>query len=358
VAEGVTLRVEGRLVQSIVYLKNRTVVILEPTDPLDFGEAYEIVVTEGLLSRSGKAFSGNLSWSFTTEGDLITSPDAALMRTNLEMLAHDSMMGRGSGTEDEHQAALFLLARFQEYGLEPPPGGGLQPFEAYSSRLDAVASSQNVLATVPGSGSLAQEWLVVGAHYDHIGIREQADGSMGINNGADDNGSGTVLILEMARVFQEYVASGGMPVEDRRSVLFAAFGAEELGLLGSCHYANLDPVVPLSLTRAMMNFDMVGRLRDRVLQLRGYETSIDWPTMVLNANHPNLILNNSLPCEACSDFACFRNQNVPYIYFFTGLHEEYHFPADDVELINFPGLVEIGELSLRVLTRLAIRIQQ
>jgi aminopeptidase YwaD len=103
---------------------------------------------------------------------------------------------------------------------------------------------------------------------------------------------------------------------------------------------------------------MVGRLRDRVLHLRGFETSIDWPTMVLNANHPNLILNNASPCEACSDFACFRNQNVPYIYFYTGLHEEYHSPADDVELVNFPGLVEIGELSLRVLTRLAIRIQQ
>ena len=128
--------------------------------------------------------------------------------------------------------------------------------------------------------------------------------------------------------------------------------------MGSCHYVTQDPAVPLSLTRAMMNFDMVGRLRDRVLMVRGYETSMDWHSMVLNANHPNLTLHDPPPCTACSDFACFRNQGVPYIYFFTGLHEEYHSPADDVELINFPGLVEIGELSLRVLTRLAIRIQQ
>lgn len=82
------------------------------------------------------------------------------------------------------------------------------------------------------------------------------------------------------------------------------------------------------MTRAMMNFDLVGRLRDRVL---------DPP-----------------PCENCSDFACFRNEGVPYIWFFTGIHEQYHTPADDVEWINFPGLAEIGEVSLRVLTRLAV----
>ena len=354
VGDAVTLREGDRVLRVTTYLQNRKIVLLEPTDPLDFGTTYRIVVDPTLRSRSGKSFSEQESWDFTTEGQNLPSPNADSMRANMEVLAHDSMMGRGSGTTDEYRAAQYLLERFLAYGLEPAPGGALQPFQVYSGRVERVIASQNVLTTVPGSGSLADEWLVVGAHYDHIGVREQEDGTMGINNGADDNASGTVLILEMARVFREYVASGAMPVEDRRSVLFAAFGAEEVGLLGSCHYASHAPAVPISMTRAMMNFDMVGRLRDRVLLVRGFETSGDWASMAINANHPNLILYDPPPCENCSDFACFRNEGVPYIWFFTGIHEQYHTPTDDVEWINFPGLAEIGEVSLRVLTRLAV----
>jgi Zn-dependent M28 family amino/carboxypeptidase len=229
-----------------------------------------------------------------------------------------------------------------------------QPFEARSRKTQLLLSSQNALAVVPGSGALAQEWVVVGAHYDHIGLREQPDGTMGINNGADDNASGTALVLEMARVFQAHVASGGISTPDRRSVLFAAFGAEEEGLLGSCHYALESPAVPISLTRAMMNFDMVGRLRDGVLQVFGFESSDAWPNMVVNANRPELTLFDPPPCQACTDFACFRDRGVPYIWLFTGTHGQYHTPADDVELINFPGLMEVGEVALRVLSRLAV----
>ena len=283
VGDAVTLREGDRVLRVTSYLQNRKIVLLEPTDPLDFGTTYRIVVDPTLRSRSGKSLSEQESWEFTTEGDPLPTPNADSMRANLEALAHDSMMGRGSGTTDEYRAAQYLLERLLAYGLEPAPGGGIQPFQLYSERVEGVIASQNVLATVPGSGSLANEWLVVGAHYDHIGLREQEDGTMGINNGADDNASGTVMILEMARVFREYVASGA-----------------------------------------------------------------------INANHPNLILYDPPPCENCSDFACFRNEGVPYIWFFTGTHEQYHTPADDVEWINFPGLAEIGEVSLRVLTRLAV----
>ena len=98
-----------------------------------------------------------------------------------------------------------------------------------------MLSSRNVLAEVPGSGALADEWLVVGAHYDHIGYRDLEGEAQVPYNGADDNGSGTVLVLEMARLLQNYVDGDGMAGTDRRSVLFIAFGAEEEGLLGSCH---------------------------------------------------------------------------------------------------------------------------
>jgi len=354
VAEAVSLREGGREIRTKMILHDLKVLHLEPTDPLDFGTTYRVVVETGLKSKSGKPLSEQESWEFTTEGSPLPSPNVDSLRVNLEALAHDSMMGRGSGTEYEYLAAQYIMSRFSAYGLDPAPSGGLQPFQALSRRTETLLSSQNVLAVVPGAGALAQEWLVVGAHYDHIGLREQGDGTVGINNGADDNGSGTVLILEMARIFNAYVASGGMTAPDRRSVLFAAFGAEEEGLLGSCHYAMESPAVPISMTRAMMNFDMVGRLRDDVLLVSGFETSDEWANMVVNANHPGLILFDPPPCTACTDFACFRDRGVPYIWFFTGGHGQYHTPADDVELINFPGLAEIGEVSLRVLSRLAV----
>ena len=354
VAAAVRLEEGGRTIRTRMILENLKVLYLEPTDPLDFGTSYRVVLEPNLLSRSGTELGTREVWEFSTEGVPFPSPSGDSLRLTVGALAHDSMMGRGSGTSDEYRAAQYLRDRFVSYGLNPAPGGMVQPFQAPSRRTDSLLSSQNVLAVVPGSGTLAREWVVVGAHYDHIGVREQSDGTMGINNGADDNASGTALVLEMARVFQAQVASGGIPTPDRRSVLFAAFGAEEQGLLGSCHYAMVSPAEPVSLTRAMMNFDMVGRLRNDVLQVFGFESWGAWADMVGNANRPDLILSAPPPCVACTDFACFRDRGVPYIWFFTGTHEQYHTPADDVSLINFPGLVEVGEVALRVLSRLTV----
>jgi hypothetical protein len=355
VADAVRLKQGNRILQVTTYLENGRVVILEPTEALDFGLSFQVVVEPSLQSKSGKLLSDQESWSFTTEGSPLPSLDQSVMRAQLEVLAHDSLRGRGSGTEDELKAAQYLVELFQGYGLVPPQGGSVQPFQAYSEKTQSTVTSQNVLAAVPGSGSLAQEWLVVGAHYDHIGVRAQEDGSPGINNGADDNGSGTVVLLEMARIYREYVDAGAMPVEDRRSVLFIAFGAEELGLLGSCHYAVQEPVVPLALTRAMINFDMVGRVREGVVEVRGYGSSQDWAPLVVNANRPGLILYDPpYFCEHCSDYACFQEGGVPFLWFFSGMHQEYHTPSDDVEFINFQGLADIGEVSLRALIRLAV----
>jgi hypothetical protein len=307
-----------------------------------------------LQSRSGNPILQGESWGFSTEGEPFPTLEIDSLKSTLEALAHDSMKGRGSGTEDEVRAAQFIAQRFDAYGLDVPSTGGMQAFQGVSRRTQEVVNSQNVLAVIPGTGSLSDEWVVVGAHYDHIGLREQADGTLGLNNGADDNGSGTVLLLEMARVFKDHVRNGGIPVGDRRSVLFSAFGAEEEGLLGSCHYALQAPVVPISSTRAMMNFDMVGRLKDDGLQVGGVETAQSWAFLLQNASRPSLIPHTPPLCQACSDFACFRDRGVPYLWFFTGIHDQYHSPLDDVERINFPGLAKIGELSLRILGRLVV----
>jgi len=159
-------------------------------------------------------------------------------------------------------------------------------------------------------------------------------------------------------MLRSWIDRGGMAGTDRRSVLFIEFGAEEEGLLGSCHYVFEAPAVPLSMTRAMLNFDMVGRLRDDVLVVSGQETSSGWAALVENANQPGLVLVAPAHSSASgTDHACFWQAAVPWLGFFTGLHDEYHTPLDDVALIDFPGLVRIGELGLRILARVMVMQQ-
>jgi len=352
---GVRLDNAGRSVMVDRTLSDPRTLVVAPSDPLDFGTEYRIVLTPALTSRAGVAMQGTTAWTFTTRGLPAPVPSAEVLRRHLEALAHDSMRGRASGSADELRAARYLAEQFQVYGLTAPGGGMIQPFQGVSRRGDTLLSSRNVLAEVRGYGALADDWLVVGAHYDHIGFRGVSDGSAGPNNGADDNASGTVLVLEMARLLRSWLDRGGMAGTDRRSVLFIGFGAEEEGLLGSCHYVFEAPEVPLSATRAMMNFDMVGRLRDDVLVVSGRETAGAWPSLVENANEPGLVLVGSEHSSPTgTDHACFWQARVPWLGFFTGYHDEYHTPNDDTELIDFPGLERIGELGLRVLARLIV----
>ncbi len=350
----VSLRTAGRLIYLVPSQPEPRMLVLTPSDPLDFGSDYEVRISRELLSSSGLPMSEEAFWTFRTEGLPLPAPNLDSLESHLEALSHDSMAGRGSGTEEERRAAEYLRDRFLSYGLQEAPGGALQAFEVLNRGDSTLWASQNVLAAVGGSGSLAGEWIVVGAHYDHVGVREVDGGLLSIHNGADDNGSGTVTILEMARVLQGYVDQGGMASRDRRSVLFAAFGAEELGLLGSCHYVREAPAVPLALTKAMMNFDMVGRLRSNTVYLSGFETSAGWAPLASNSNSPSLLLSPRQSCTGCTDHACFWQAGIPFMGFFTGLHSEYHQPGDDVELINFQGMSQIGELGLRSLIRLMV----
>jgi hypothetical protein len=351
-SQGVRFETEGRAMLVDLTFPDERTLLLTPTDPLDFGTEYRVVVTPALLSRTGLPMETTTSSTFATRGLRPPVPSQDSLLQHLQVLAHDSMRGRGSGSEDELKAARYLEDRFMAYGLQAPPGGAIQPFDAMSRRGDTLLSSRNVLAEVPGSGVLANEWLVVGAHYDHVGFRNLDSEEGGPNNGADDNGSGTVLMLEMARMLQSYVDAGGMPDTPRRSVLFMGFGAEEEGLLGSCHYVFQAPVRPLTLTRAMMNFDMVGRLR-QVLVVSGQETAAEWGPLVTNANAPGVpLFRPETSSPGGTDHSCFWQAGIPWVGFFTDFHDEYHSPADDVELINFPGMSGIGELGFRILTRL------
>ena len=187
--------------------------------------------------------------------DFLSSPESAdrlsesAILSHLNYLASDNMFGRLYGTEYERRAAEYVRDRFIDYGLEPGVPGYFQDFDISVPVMPpAGLESQNVLGVIPGHGDLADEWVVVGAHYDHLGWIQVGDDSVEVLNGADDNASGTSLMLEIARFMREYAASGGTGDAGRRSIMFQAYGAEELGMVGSYHFCE-NPTVPMAHCR-------------------------------------------------------------------------------------------------------------
>src|SRR5205823_497308 len=183
--------------------------------------------------------------------------------------------------------------------------------------------------------------VVLGAHYDHLG----RSGGV-VHPGADDNASGTAVVLGLARAFAR---AGGAP----RTLVFALFAGEEIGLLGSAHYAQ-HPTVPVDRTIAMLNFDMVGRLRDRKLYVGGVESGVGLRALVsAAANAEKLELDLGESPFAPSDHASFYTAGVPVLFFHTGGHDDYHRPGDTADKINAAGMAEVATVGARIAERLA-----
>jgi membrane-associated protease RseP (regulator of RpoE activity) len=180
--------------------------------------------------------------------------------------------------------------------------------------------------------------VVVGAHYDHLGYGGDGSlqvGSKDIHNGADDNASGTVSLLELARRIKANDAAA------RRRIVFIAFTGEERGLLGSAEYVR-NPVFPLESTVAMINLDMVGRLKDDKLTVFGTDTSKEWNHEIDQAAQANSLTIIKKPEGfGPSDHSSFYAKQIPVLHLFTGTHTEYHRPNDDWPLINFVGMERI-----------------
>lgn len=288
-----------------------------------------------------------------TAPDGILPINPVLLLDHLDFLAADSLLGRRAGSRDERRAAEYIRDRFVEYGLEPGAPGYLQGF-GISAPVDGRAGleSQNVIGILPGRGATASEWVIVGAHYDHLGV-QRSDSSV-VFNGADDNGSGTALLLEIARRLSEGYADGLEAGANRRSLMFQAYGAEEVGLVGSTYFCSW-PTVPMEDITAMVNLDMVGRLRGDQLEVIGTSSSDEWTGVLRDANTGSLSFRFSDEVLNRSDQYCFYQRRKPVLFLHTGLHAEYHTPADDVRLINESGMVKIGALALRVLDDLVSR---
>ena len=278
---------------------------------------------------------------------------------HLHFFAADSMYGRKAGSEYERRAAEYIRGEFIDYGLEPGGADYFQSFIVTDPRIlpvdtQDVVQSQNVLGVLPGEGALAGQWIIVGAHYDHLGFSRVSIDSVVVFNGADDNASGTSLMLELARVLSEDIATGSVGGGSRRSIMFQAFGAEELGLVGSTQFCE-QPTVSMDDVVAMLNFDMVGRLSQNGLTLIGASSSSDWPGLVDDANPGPLSYGYSDELLRRSDQYCFYERARPVLFFHTGLHLEYHTPFDDTWLIDRTGMLRIGDLARNLLLDLAVR---
>ncbi|MCZ6602717.1 MAG: M28 family peptidase [Planctomycetota bacterium] len=207
--------------------------------------------------------------------------------------------------------------------------------------------TRNVVGRIPGTHPTAREEAIVfGAHYDHVGLggdNSRAPDSIGVvHNGADDNASGTSGLIELAEAF----ALGGKA--PRRTLLFIAFTGEEEGLLGSAYHV-AHPSVAMDKTIAMFNFDMIGRAKNRKVHVIGVGSGKGLKELVEEANgESGLDLAFSMGAFAGSDHLSFVTKKVPVLFFFTGVHEDYHRPSDDADKIQSDVTAEIVQLALKV----------
>lgn len=211
-----------------------------------------------------------------------------------------------------------------------------------------TAQTSNIVGYLEGNDPvLKNEVLVLGAHMDHLGKGGPGSGSMtpdtiAIHNGADDNASGTAALLEIAQAF------ASRQTQIKRSILFIFFSGEELGTLGSGYYVN-QPFFPLKETVAMLNLDMVGRLQNRALTVGGSGTSSTWNGLLNGENKDSaFVLTLNPDGFGPSDHASFYGKDIPVLFFFTGIHDDYHKPSDDWDKINYAGEEVLAKYVYRI----------
>ncbi len=216
--------------------------------------------------------------------------------------------------------------------------------------LKEYSTSSNILGLLQGNDpQLSQEFLIIGAHMDHLGMGGKgslASDTVAIHHGADDNASGTAGLLEAA----QYLASHREQL--KRSILFIGFSGEEMGLLGSNYYTK-NPTFPIDHTVAMLNMDMVGRLTDSALVVEGMGTSPEWETIVKRNNKDSLKVKLKPDGFGPSDHASFYAKDLPVMFFFTNLHNDYHRPSDTWDKINYSGEETVVRFVARIATDIA-----
>jgi hypothetical protein len=300
------------------------------------------------------------------------APDTLAIRRDVEHLASAALEGRGTGTAGNDSAAAYIARRFESLRLATLPSGCqgspaalhqrcerkyFQPFVARSAAaahagLPSELPSQNVVALLRGTDpALANEYVVIGAHFDHLGRSGASaldpDSAEAIRNGADDNASGTAAVMELARLLSRQAP--------RRSVIFVTFSGEELGLLGSQRFVDQSPV-PIDRVVAMLNFDMIGRLRNDRVIVYGVETATEMRALVdTAASGTGLEVRGVGDGFGPSDHSSFYARGIPVLHFFTDLHEDYHRATDDADKVSAAGVGRVVGFAERVVRAIADR---
>jgi Zn-dependent M28 family amino/carboxypeptidase len=296
------------------------------------------------------------------------------LKKHLTFLASDSLKGRDTGSEGQKIAAKYVAKQFADNGLKPIIKGlndSLSYFQTYflqrlkhfgggysyqainprtKGKIDSV-STENVLGFIEGTDK-KDEVIVISAHLDHIGVN--SDGQ--INNGADDDGSGTVALIELSQAFARAKKNGDGP---RRSLLFLNVTGEEKGLLGSKYFVE-NPIFPLSKIVCNLNIDMIGRTDtehegkpDYIYLIGSDKLSSKLHEISEKANNEHTMLaldytfnNPDDPNRFYyrSDHYNFAEKKIPVIFYFRGVHADYHQPGDDIEKIQFDQMEKITRL--------------
>ncbi|HQQ93079.1 MAG TPA: M20/M25/M40 family metallo-hydrolase [Bacteroidia bacterium] len=272
------------------------------------------------------------------------------LEIHISYLASDELKGRGTSSPEELKAADYLARQFKSYGLKPLNKSYLKEFTFRKSlnphdTSTAQAKERTGHNVVGFLDNKAPYTIVIGAHFDHLGLGEDknsldANPEGKIHNGADDNASGTAGVLELARYFS------ANKKKEAFNFLFICFSGEELGLIGSKKWCD-NPDLPLSSINYMLNMDMIGRLNDSTQKLIVYgvgTSSVFVP--LIDSIKTSLSIKKDSSGIGPSDQTSFYLNDIPVLHFFTGQHKDYHKPSDDVAGINFPGEAKVLEYIL------------
>ncbi|WP_294202950.1 M28 family metallopeptidase [uncultured Chryseobacterium sp.] len=287
------------------------------------------------------------------------------LKKNLYVIASDEMEGRDTGSPGQKRAGEYMVNYYKSLGISYPKALG-----SYYQKVPAdfmkkrggrnLPDSENILAFIEGSEK-PQEIVVISGHYDHVGTRNGV-----VYNGADDDGSGTVAVMEIAKAFQAAKKAGNGP---KRSILFLHVTGEEHGLFGSEYYTD-HPVFPLANTVVDLNIDMIGRddpenrgkqyvyvIGSEMLssQLKVINEAANKMTNNLELNYRYDDPNDTERLYYRSDHYNFAKNNIPVAFFFDGIHEDYHKPTDDVEKIDYKLLAKRTQLVFATAWELANR---
>lgn len=289
-----------------------------------------------MLTRKLTTLAISLTIGISTFGQ--ADIKSGILKKHVYFLASDSLEGRGLATKSSLKAANYIADYFKEVGLKPVGESYFHPF--YARIGQTMLEGRNVVGLIEGSDPvLKNEYIVLGAHYDHISYKFK-DGEKVVYNGADDNASGTAAIMEIGR------ALVGQKEKLKRSVVFVAFDAEESGLIGSGEFVK-NNTVPIEQVKVMMSLDMIGRYAESNSLIMGAMDMLEGGTerlLTFAKEHNIKIKKTGGEVMSRTDTKPFGDVGIPAVYVTTGIIGPYHKPEDDRETLDYDGMEMISNM--------------